>query len=596
MLIGWSPHQSSADLHQPSSYLLDTQVMKTVGSRRVLETRQPVPELLLGRPSIVQSAISALRFEKKYRVATLSFAVSDIDVAAFNAGERPARDPVAGAIDLFLEMAFAGVPEQNRPPVFAGTHTHTGRLEINIVMPRFIRMEAGELRSFNPHPPMKGSQDAWDALGNFLNDAFGWENPRSPDKARAVIGPDWLEKRVAAARRHEVEFTSSAPKLFMLQGAKRIAASRHGRNRSSFLSLMAKVTAAAKYDLEPMPGGAIALVSETDPHPLVLRGTCLGTEAPKAGAPPQLSVDNALSQQWRRRAAWNASHYGKSAWALAEPDWATRVQVPQLDVPSCHPDASRPVQAPHRFATVAQRLTTGLRRLRKHLARTAALGLIGTCLATFNRSALRRITARLETLSYDHSTLRHTDHSASRGFDERPLHSSSAGVGAACRAGGGRPDHGAGLGAERHSHGDGAAQPRARTGRPDAQRSTAWDRTADINGAGAASDLPGYRLDQSAALARRLRAIDMVRALRGAARTAFAQHDIIIGRDHEGGFSVAGAGGRIVFAPSGEITGLGALSQDSYAHFLYAVCDQLQLPSSALQPMVENDNAISLSL
>ena len=57
MLIGWSPHQASANLHQPSAYLLDSKVLKAVGKTRVWEVREPAPELLLGQPSIVQSAI-----------------------------------------------------------------------------------------------------------------------------------------------------------------------------------------------------------------------------------------------------------------------------------------------------------------------------------------------------------------------------------------------------------------------------------------------------------------------------------------------------------------------------------------------------------
>lgn len=593
MLIGWSPHQGSADLHQPSAYLLDSKVMKAVGKARVLEVREPAPELLLGQPSIVQSAISALRFEQKYRVATLSFAPIDIDVAAFNAGEVTARKAGVAAIDLFLEMAFAGVPEPNRPPVFAGTHTHTGCLEINIVMPRFVWTPAGELRSYNPHPPMKGSRDAWDALGNFLNETFGWENPRSPEKARGIAGPDWLEKQVAAALRHNVQFTTAMPKLFMLQGAKRIAASRQGQDRAGFLSLMAKVAAAVKYHLELRPGGAIALVSETDPHPLVLHGTCLGTGAEAARALPRLCVRSALSAQWRRRAAWNAARYAKDAWTLAEPSWAGRAQAPQLALPSCHPAVPRPAQAPQRFATVARRFAAELRYLHDHLARTTALSLIGTCLAAFDRRALRRITTRLETLSYDHST---SHHGTLRGLDERPLQSSSAGAGPARRAGGGRADHGAGLGAERHSPRDGAAQPRARRGSPDAERGDSWDRTAADAGAGPAGDLPRYRLDQGAALPRRLRAIDMIRALRGAARSVFAPRGINIGMDYEGGFTVAGPEWGIVLAQNGEITGAGDLSQESYEQFLHAVCDRLQISQVALQPREENDLAFSPSL
>ncbi|MFG6612065.1 hypothetical protein ACGYJ6_17780, partial [Sulfitobacter sp. 1A12057] len=312
-------------------------------------------------------------------MATLSFAASDIDVAAFNAGERAARDPVAAAIDLFLEMAFAGVPEPNRPPVFAGTHTHTGRLEVNIAMPRFVWTPAGELRSYNPYPPMKGSQNAWDALGDFLNDAFGWENPRASNKARAVAGPDWLEKRVAAALRHNVQFTTATPKLFMLQGAKRIAASRQGRDRAGFLPLMTKVAAAVKYRPEPRPGGALALVSETDPHPLVLHGTCLGTGAAAECALPRPYPERTLSEYWRRRAAWNTSRYAKDAWTLTEPNWQDRVQTPQLALPSCHPDMPSPMQAPQRFATLARRFAAELRRLREHLVQATALSLVGTC-------------------------------------------------------------------------------------------------------------------------------------------------------------------------------------------------------------------------
>ena len=587
MLIGWSPHQASANLHQPSAYLLDSKVLKAVGKTRVWEVREPAPELLLGQPSIVQSAISALRFEKKYRVATLSFAASDIDVAAFNAGERAARDPVAAAIDLFLEMAFAGVPEPNRPPVFAGTHTHTGRLEINIAMPRFVWTPAGELRSYNPYPPMKGSQNAWDALGDFLTKTFDWENPRSPDNARAVAGPDWLEKRVAAALRDNVKFTTATPKLFMLQGAKRIAASRQGRDRAGFLPLMTKVAAAVKYRPEPRPGGALALVSETDPHPLVLHGTCLGTGTAAERALLRPYPKRTLSEYWHHRAAWNTSRYAKDAWALTEPNWQDRVQTPQLALPSCHPDKPKPMQAPQRFATLARRFAAELRRLREHLVRTTALSLVGTCIAAFDRRALRRITTRLETLSYDENI---SPHGPLGGLDERPLHSSSAGSGPARRAGGGRGGHGFGLGDERHSPRDGAAQPRPRNGSSGAQSEHLCDR------AGAEGDLPGYRLDQDATLSGCLRAIDVIRALRGAARSVFAQRNIAIGMDHERSFNVGGSTWEIVFARSGEITGRGDLSQEDYETFLQAICEQLHVSPGALQPLDESHTAFAPSL
>ena len=91
MLIGWSPHQASADPAQPAAYLLDTEVLKHVGMQRVRETRTPAPELLLGFPSVVQNAIAALKFEATYRVALLSFDPTEVDVVQFNAGDKRVR-------------------------------------------------------------------------------------------------------------------------------------------------------------------------------------------------------------------------------------------------------------------------------------------------------------------------------------------------------------------------------------------------------------------------------------------------------------------------------------------------------------------------
>lgn len=103
-------------------------------------------------------------------------------------------------------------------------------------------------------------------------------------------------------------------------------------------------------------------------------------------------------------------------------------------------------------------------------------------------------------------------------------------------------------------------------------------------------------MDQGAALSEGLRAIDVIRVLRGAARSVFAQRNIAIGMDHEGSFNVVGPTWEIVFARSGEITGRGGLSQEDYETFLHAVCDQLQFSPGALQPLDESDAAFSPSL
>jgi hypothetical protein len=57
-----------------------------------------------------------------------------------------------------------------------GLSTSTGRLEINFGIPHYVINSSGKVRSFNPHPPMKGSEIYWDAFGDFLNERFGWAN------------------------------------------------------------------------------------------------------------------------------------------------------------------------------------------------------------------------------------------------------------------------------------------------------------------------------------------------------------------------------------------------------------------------------------
>ena len=88
----------------------------------------------------------------------------------------------------------------------------------------------------------------------------------------------------------------------------------------------------------------------------------------------------------------------------------------------------------------------------------------------------------------------------------------------------------------------------------------------------------------------------MIRALRGAARSVFAQRNIAIGMSSEGHFNVAGPNWEVVFARGGEITGRGDLSQEDYETFLHAVCDRLQISPGALQPREESDTAFSPSL
>lgn len=140
--------------------------------------------------------IDHLPFRLKYRCATLSFAADDISIDAFNRRDPMPRRQVSSAVELFVELAFAGVPAAARPPVLVSTHTHVGRLEVNILMPRAVDI-GRRLRSFNPHPPTSGSRNDWDGFVDMVNRAFGWADPRCPKRRKVIAAPSWMEKHIA---------------------------------------------------------------------------------------------------------------------------------------------------------------------------------------------------------------------------------------------------------------------------------------------------------------------------------------------------------------------------------------------------------------
>ena len=574
MLIGWSPHQASADPAQPAAYLLDTEVVKPVGMQPVRETRTPAPELLIGFPSVVQNAIAALTFEATYRVALLSFDPTEVDVVQFNAGDKMVRGSIAVAIDLFLELAFAGVPSRCRPPVFVGTHTHTGRLEINIAMPRFVWTDTGKLRSYNPHPPMRGSRNAFDALGDFLIARLGWSNPRGPDRAAGVKGPDWAEKRLAAAARHGVKFSpETAPKLFLLQAAKIIAASAHVRDRVGFLEIFRDVVAATDFEFSLGQGGAITLVSQTDPHPLVLRGTLFDQvdDAPTESELPP-SAHSSLSESWRRRAAWNTAEYSSGAWAEPEPDWARRVEAPELAIPSCHPDTAKPVAEPRRFARLADRLVAGLRRLRTRVSALAGNHLIGSVLGDIDLAPFRNIKNKLETINYDTKVEQIKESGA---VDGGALRAASSRFGERGRDGYGAQDARAHLRDDGDQVGNGAARggvDPSSSGDQDGARSGTKTGSAVRRGEG---DFPRYRLDQSPAVPETLRVVDIITALSNIAHDVFPRSKVEISMGDQGGFKLTGPDWEITLSREREVNGAGQLSVDSYRLFAEGLSEWL---------------------
>ena len=590
MLIGWSPHQASADPAQPAAYLLDTEVVKPVGMQPVRETRTPAPELLIGFPSVVQNAIAALTFEATYRVALLSFDPTEVDVVQFNAGDKDkmVRGSIAVAIDLFLELAFAGVPSRCRPPVFVGTHTHTGRLEINIAMPRFVWTDTGKLRSYNPHPPMRGSRNAFDALGDFLIARFDWSNPRALHRAAGVKGPDWAEKRLAAAARHGVKFSpETAPKLFLLQAAKIIAASAHVRDRVGFLEIFQDVVAATDFEFSLGQGGTITLVSQTDSHPLVLRGTLFDQvdDAPtKSELKP--SAHCSLSESWRRRAAWNTAEYSSGTWVEPEPDWVRRVVAPELAIPSCHPDSAKPVAEPRRFARLADRLVAGLRRLRARVSALAGNHLIGSVLSDIDLAPFRNIKNKLETINYDTKVEQIKESGA---VDGGALRAASSRFGERDRDGYGAQDARAHLRDDGDQVGYGAA-----CGGVDP--SSSGDQNGAHSGTKTGSsvrrgegDFPRYRLDQSAAVPETLRVVDIITALSNIALDVFPRSKVEISMGDQGGFKLTGPNWEITLSREREVTGAGQIPVDSYRLFAAGLSEWLGFDLTELDAVEIDD-------
>ncbi|WP_139197101.1 hypothetical protein [Roseivivax marinus] len=200
MILTWSKYQSG-----PAScaigYFLDVRVRKQINGRSVIAGRDPAPEILLGSPSLVGAYIDALPFRSRYRSCVLSFSADELDVRTFNARVGSGPRAVSGALRLLVEVAYAGVPGAARPPVLASTHTHLGRLEVNVLMPRAVGLPGDQLRSINPHPPGRASRDEWDAYTDVVNATYRWADPRCPMRRRHVTPPGWMAKEAAELMR-----------------------------------------------------------------------------------------------------------------------------------------------------------------------------------------------------------------------------------------------------------------------------------------------------------------------------------------------------------------------------------------------------------
>lgn len=196
-------HGRGADVYRALTDYMDSPiVMKDVAGTKVEVVRDPAPEILHGRADSLRRSIAVLPFQRKYRFGLLSFAQSDVDVEAFNAGELVARRQVDLALGLFVQTLWPGIPAPARPGYYVTTHTHTGRLEVNIALPRAVF--AGERPfGYNPHPPTPFGEAPWlwQAMRDVVNARFGWADPEDPARRHNLARPDWQLKLEAEARR-----------------------------------------------------------------------------------------------------------------------------------------------------------------------------------------------------------------------------------------------------------------------------------------------------------------------------------------------------------------------------------------------------------
>lgn len=154
--------------------------------------RDPAPEIIEGDPDLVAACIEGLETKHRYTCATLSFAPDEIDLKAWINENTELRHQISAALLLWQDVAWAGIPQDARPPLLVSTHLHTGRLEVNILAPRAVlRKEQGRSlpRAWNPHPPTGESRAIWAAYQDMLNNTYGWYDPGDPTRAAAISAP-----------------------------------------------------------------------------------------------------------------------------------------------------------------------------------------------------------------------------------------------------------------------------------------------------------------------------------------------------------------------------------------------------------------------
>lgn len=326
-------------------YPIDEAVYKPDGNGRQRFQRVPAPEVLIGDPVLMRAAIRIAPGQHKYRSLVISFAEGDIDVKAFNAGSREARVTVEKVLGLYCEIAFAGIPKPFRPPILVATHTHCGNLELNIVIPRWIRRSDGERRAFNPDPPGFASRDDFDAFEDLLNTEYGWSDPRDPARRQLFTLPGFLAKKRASVQRSGGEWQPTTREIICDRIAEAVLA-KEIKSRADVELWLAKHT--PEYNMTVLKvadhhitiGAEDALARDRiklsgvifsrdflSPEALTPKGMVLDK---KARAARLVDAAARLQVGWERRAAFNLDRYGLWQWPDPAFDAASFLNQPSF--------------------------------------------------------------------------------------------------------------------------------------------------------------------------------------------------------------------------------------------------------------------------
>ena len=354
MMLLASKYASDSATSGPDAagYAANAYVPKPGANGPELFKRDPVPEVLVNDPALTRAAIRVSPGNYKYRSLVMAFAQDDIDVELFNAGSAVLRGQVEAVLDLHSEIAFAGIPATCRPPIFVTTHTHCGNLELNILVPRWVRRPDGALRAFNPDPPGAAGRACWRAFEDCLNTAFRWSDPRDPGRRQWVRLPGWLVKQRASVlrsggdweptvRERICDMVVASVQSGAVTGRDDLVALLNGRGSSAGIKVLRigddylRIGAAGSSPNDRIRlRGLLFSKDFTGPDALVQQAAAPDE---KARATKLADAAARLQTAWNHRAAFNIDRHGLGTWPWSDFDVARFVHRPRPPSPRVIP-------------------------------------------------------------------------------------------------------------------------------------------------------------------------------------------------------------------------------------------------------------------